>query len=125
MGTVPHGWRHILRRRKTHINAYELLAITGAWNTWSKDFSGQRILCFIDNMSALNILVSGWSRRPDLNAIAGSCWLAVSRAHALVEFAYVPSAANPADCLSRGVLGRWAASRRRAIKWPKLGEGLA
>ena len=125
MGTVPRGWRHILRNRKTQINAYELLAITGAWNTWSTDFTGKHILCFVDTTSAMNIMISGWSRRPDLNTIAGSCWLAVSRAHALVEFAYVPSAANPADCLSRGQVGRWVAYRRRAIKWPKLGAGLA
>ena len=77
-GVVPAKWRNSLKKRKTLINAYELLAIVAAWNTWAEELRGARVLCLIDNTAALSVTVSGWSRHEDLNRMAGQCWLCVA-----------------------------------------------
>ena len=91
-----------------------------AWTTWSKELHNKRVLCFLDNMAALDILISGWSKSLDLNWMAGQSWLEVAKCHAAVTWQWVPSKLNPVDGLSRDDTTEWKPYARRALKWPKV-----
>lgn len=117
-GVVPAKWTKSLKKRKTQINAYELLAVVAAWNTWADELRGARVLCLIDNTAALNITVSGWSRHEDLNWMAGQCWLRIAASQCMVAWSWVPSRSNMADAPSRAGLSFSSRMLRRALRWP-------
>ena len=117
-GLVPRRWRRPLRRRETQINAFELLAMLTAWETWGEALCHQRVVCFVDNTAALNILLKGWSPLIDLNWVAGRIWLRTAVTQASVVWQWVPSLSNPADAPSLGQVSVWSHCRRRALKWP-------
>ena len=114
----PRRWQACLYTRKTQINAFEILAALAAWRTWGRDLEGTRVLCFVDNTVALDVIVSGSSKRDDLNWISGQCWLAAARARCVVAWSWVASKNNPADAPSRADLQLLRGVRRRALVWP-------
>ena len=99
---VPRGWQRRLASRRTQINAFELAGVLCGISTFGNVISGKRGAIFVDNQSALNILIKGWSRKQDLNDMAADAWIEVARLGCHVEWLYVPSKLNPADAPSRG-----------------------
>ena len=74
-GQVPRTEMRQLRRRKTQIVAFELLAALVALVTLCpNELKGCRIVHYIDNTAALACVVRGFSRQPDLADIAGRLW---------------------------------------------------
>ena len=118
-GAVPKRWKACIKYRKTQINMFELLAVLAAWETWAADLAGLRVSCFIDNTSALDIVLSGWSKHEDLNWVAGKCWLSIASARSTVAWSWVASKKNPADAPSRGALTGLGEAQRRALRWPR------
>ena len=116
--SVPCKWLKSLKARRVQINAYEMLAMLAAWATWGTELRNQRIHCFVDNKSALDIFIAGWSKHADLNWVAGACWLQMASVSASVHWSWVPSGANPADAPSRGIVELKNATRR-AMRWPR------
>ena len=57
---------------------------------------------FIDNASALNCIIKGFSRQSDLCRLVGQLWFRASSRMAALWAFYVPSACNLADGPSRG-----------------------
>ena len=98
---VPRRWRRALIPRKTQINLYELLAVTLAVRTFANELRGKRIVAFIDNTCALNMVIRGASRKDDANGILHHLWLELAMLGVHAEWQYVPSKLNIADGPSR------------------------
>ena len=94
-------WRRALIPRKTQINLYELLAVTLAVRTFANELRGKRIVAFIDNTCALNMVIRGASRKDDANGILHHLLLELAMLGVHAEWQYVPSKLNIADGPSR------------------------
>ena len=96
------GWDKEEIRRKTHINALELLAIVAAVWTVGKEFLQNReVVFFCDNTSAMSAAVHGYARSPDLVALSNTLHLALAALKCTPFFEWVPSLANWSDIPSR------------------------
>ena len=80
---------------------YELLAVTLAVRTFANELRGKRIVAFIDNTCALNMVIRGASRKDDANGILHHLWLELAMLGVHAEWQYVPSKLNVADGPSR------------------------
>ena len=101
---VPRRWRRALIPRKTHINLYELLAVTVAVRPFANELRGRRVVAFIDNAWALNMKIRGASRKGDANGILHHVWLELAMLGVHAEWQHVPSKLNVADGPSRECL---------------------
>ena len=99
---VPRRWRRALIPRKTQIKVYELLAVTVAVRTFANELRGRRIVAFIDNTCALNMVIRGASRKGDANGILHHVWLELAMLGVHAEVAMTPI---NVEC------GRWAVPR--------------
>jgi len=114
------GWDREEIRRKTHINALELLAIVAAVWTVGKEFLQNReVVFFCDNTSAMSAAVHGYARSPDLAALSNTLHLALAALKCTPFFEWVPSLANCADIPSRpqGVAERAFYARVKVTRW--------
>ena len=66
------------------MNAHESIARVATWRTWVP-LGATKVLCYIDNQAAMSILLSGWSKHPDLNFMVGVCWLCVASTSAMLS----------------------------------------
>ena len=121
MGCVPKHLDARLRARKTQINLYELLAIWASAITFIKQISQSSTVIFIDNQSALNMVIKGWSPCEDANMILHELWLLLARRGVSTHFEYVQSKANLADGPSRGCtqLLHPLQAERTEFVWPE------
>ena len=62
--------RDSLNRRRTQINALELIGVVLACEHWNLLLQGRRLIVFIDNTVALQVLRKGRSGKADLNSWA-------------------------------------------------------
>ena len=85
-GYVPRKWVGVLKKRRTQINPFELLAFAAAVRTWMSNLRFLRVLVYVDNQAAVDGLISGWSKHEDVNNIIRSCWLEIAAASSTVEF---------------------------------------
>ena len=83
------------------INLYELLAVTLAVRTFVDELRSRRVVAFIDNTCALNMVIRGASRKDDDNGILHHLWLELAMLGVHAEWQYVPSKLNVADGPSR------------------------
>ena len=117
---VPAALRGTLRRRKTQINLFELSGVLLALNAFSDIFENKRVVFYIDNMAALNMMVKGYSRQEDANAMVFTAWLRAAEARCTVRWLYVPSRLNIADGPSRDRLKEVEEieAAEVEVKWP-------
>ena len=101
VSSVPRRVQRALLPRRTQINVFELLAVLMALESYGPVLSGCRVVCFVDNKAALGMLVKGWSRADDANAIAAQCWWTMAALGIEIFWEYVPSKLNLADGPSR------------------------
>ena len=96
------GWANPWKKRKTHINALELLAIVAAvWTVGKQFLQGRQVVFFCDNTSAMSAAVHGYARSPDMAALSNTLHLALAALKCTPFFEWVPSLANCADIPSR------------------------
>jgi hypothetical protein len=116
---VPRETRRRLLYRKTQINLYELLAVASAISTFGDWIRGQRVVAFIDNQAALNMIIKGWSRAEDANVHIDYIWNQVATLDACIHWSYVRSKSNIADGPSRRKLNEMAAllATARPASW--------
>ena len=101
-GAVPERYSKPLARRKTQINAYELIAVVVAAHTWADKLAGHKVFFCIDNTVALAVLCKGRSPKRDLNAWARHATRIFRDYGIEAHFLWVPSKLNLADLPSRG-----------------------
>ena len=70
-------------------------------DTFPDMFSGQLVLFFIDNQSALGSMKGGWSSDAHMNLITACTWARIAELRCFVWFEYVDSHANIIDRASR------------------------
>jgi len=118
---VPRWIKRGLRRRRTQINLFELAAVCCAVSTFKELLEGKKVVFFIDNQAALNMLVKGYSRAIDANQMTFSILLNVAKLGIDAHWAYVKSKSNIADGPSRGWLHEMACIRADEIRatWPE------
>jgi hypothetical protein len=91
-----------LQPRRTQIHAHEILAVFLAAQSFRKFITDKRLVIFVDNKSALGMLVKGAGMAPDLEALAIlTCQILLSSS-ADLRWVWVPSRFNLADAPSRG-----------------------
>lgn len=96
------GWTNEEKKRKTHINALELLAIVAAvWTVGERFLKNRQVVFFCDNTSAMSAAVHGYARSPDMAALSNTLHLALAALQCTPFFEWVPSLANCADIPSR------------------------
>jgi hypothetical protein len=99
-----------LNTRETQIIPLELLASAGLFATFGHCLRGEEVLFFIDNQSVCAALAKGASSSADIQAFAtawhAQCFVLGVR----VWIEWIPSAANPADELSREGTSRFTRS---------------
>ena len=93
--------------------------------TWQPHVSGQLVLFFIDNQSALGSMIGGWSDESVLNDITALTWALAADLQCFNFFEYVPSASNIIDKASRAVSDSDLGSRTMLaglfiVMWPSL-----
>lgn len=124
MASVPKEIRRRLLSRATQINAFEASAVAFGLHTFREELRGKRVVVFIDNTVALNTIIKGWSRKPDLNQLAFTTWLLLEEVQVEAHFAYVRSKLNLADGPSRRKLQEMC--RMDAVEvdggWPTVEE---
>ena len=99
---MPSWLTHCLEDRKTQIHHFEMLAILSAVVTFGDRFMrGRNVLFFCDSTSAMSAAVHGYTRTPDMAAMANALHLEFARLQCRPWFEWVPSEANPADIPSR------------------------
>lgn len=69
---------------------------------WAKELKGQRLVHFIDNDSARDSLIKGYSPVIESGRLVGASWLLDAELQIYSWFARVPSEANISDGPSRG-----------------------
>ena len=104
-GRIPTYVQRLLKRRRTNITAYELLAaLASIVALYSDALSGCRLVHFIDNTAALACVIRGFSKQRDLSLISGRFWYELTSLPVLYVAHYVNSKANLADGPSRNDL---------------------
>ena len=98
---VPPKILTALEPRCKQICFLELLWPLLAAILWSPLLNGSHVLVFEDNQSAQHGLRRGMSCHVDLNALLALFWCGASHHRCRYWFDYIPSAANPADCLTK------------------------
>ena len=101
-GQTPQWMHHRLHKRKTQINAHELIAAHWGLEDFSDTIRGSTVHLYVDNTAAEHIARKGSSKSADLNQIAGSLWLLAAELHIHLHLHRVPSKSNPSDAPSRG-----------------------
>ena len=101
-GVIPRNIQRLLKRRRTNITAFELLAALAAITVCGSEIhSGCRLVHFIDSTSALACVVRGFSTKPDLSVISGRVWFELARMNVYYTAEYVSTSCNLADGPSR------------------------
>ena len=85
---------------------------------------GRQVLQFIDNNSAKDALIRGWSAHPASEGIVRAVWEQEMELQTATWYERVPSDSNPADEPSRGALASLEASGARRVQ-PRLPAGWA
>ena len=102
-GRVPQRLRRHLRRRKTNIVAFELLAaIMGVLQMQALGVENVGVRHFIDSNPARQCMVKACAKHDDLNNLVGMLWFMAGKTLRRYYCEYVPSASNLADAPSRG-----------------------
>ena len=101
-GKIPTAIKNRVRKRRTNISAYEMIAAVIA--IFLVDVSTPDSICirhFVDNQSVKSSIVSGTSKQDDLNEIIGTFWH--TAAHRTLGYwsDWVPSELNLSDAPSR------------------------
>ena len=91
-----------LAPRKTQINGLELLGVWMALSVWKSALVGRTLLLFVDNTSALAIVIKGSSKSEDLNVLGMAIRDLCSSLSISLHAFWVPSALNGSDPPSRG-----------------------
>ena len=90
-----------LSERQTQIIPLELMAAAGLILTFGERLRGQEVIFFIDNQTACACLTKGASRSRDIQHLTTAWHILCHRLGCRIWIEWVPSAANPADILSR------------------------
>ena len=90
-----------LAPRNTQIIPLELIAAAGLLYTYKHIVGGKDLVFFIDNQSVCGALTKGTSKSRDLQFLTTAWHVMCQHLHCRVWIEWVPSAANPADILSR------------------------
>ena len=100
---VPDSARAALDRmeKKKLINPLELVAVIVAVRVFRSRLAGLRVLCFIDNSSALFAACKGCCKCALMRGLAQELHVLVNELAALLAYRYVPSAFNPSDACTR------------------------
>lgn len=98
---VPSECWQTFKPRKTQINILELVIVLAACRVWLKFLKGRRVLVFIDNNVALQVLRKGRSSKRDLNSWAQRITQLFREVGAEFQFFCIPSKYNLADLPSR------------------------
>ncbi|KAF7315099.1 Reverse transcriptase ribonuclease h [Mycena indigotica] len=99
------------KSRQRHIGWLETVAIELLVLTLeSLDFENAYLLVHSDNQGVIGAFDKGRSRNPDINLSLRRIFVALAARNIALDLVYIPSANNPADPLSRGILPK-AASR--------------
>jgi len=106
--SVPCKTRRKLRRRKTQIVLFELLAVGCAVTTFGNMLRGSKVVFFVDNQSSLNMLIRGYSKATDANEATFGILMNVAKLGIEAHWQYVISKCNIADGPSRGRLEEMA-----------------
>ena len=102
VGSLPHELRRLLRRRRTNIVGYELMAVILGIYMVDDLFPQQAFVRhFVDNQPALNAIIRGGSKQDDLNSLVGSVWYGCASRLQSYWGQYVRSKANISDGPSR------------------------
>ena len=99
---VPSAVSAALSSRRTQIFAYEVIAVWAATQRFSSQLSGQHVVFFIDNKSALRSLLKGSSRASDVHLLVRRIWDLLRQHNIKPTFKWVPSKLNLSDLPSRG-----------------------
>ena len=101
-GNLPQDIRGLLRRRRTNIVGYELMAALVGIYMVDDMFPHQAFVRhFVDNQPALNAIIRGSSKQDDLNSLVGSVWYGCASMLQSYWGQYVRSKANLSDGPSR------------------------
>ena len=90
-----------LAPRDTQIIPLELIAAAGLLVTYGERLRGQEVIFFIDNQTVCSCLTKGVSRSRDIQHLSTAWHILCQHTGCRVWIEWVPSAANPADILSR------------------------
>ena len=102
-GCIPSRLRKHIKRKKTNIVAFELLAgIMGVLQMQDLQLEQVGVRHFIDSNPARQCMVKACSRHSDLNHLVGMLWFAAGKTLRRYYCEYVPSDPNLADAPSRG-----------------------
>ena len=101
-GNLPQDLRRLLRRRRTNIVGYEVMAALLGIYMVDDMFPHQAFVRhFVDNQPALNAIIRGSSKQDDLNSLVGSVWYGCASKLQSYWGQYVRSKANLSDGPSR------------------------
>ena len=102
-GRIPYTLYRRLKRRRTQIVAYELIAgIMGALQIKNLEIASASVRHFIDSNPARQCMVKAASKQEDLNELSGMLWFVGGRTLRNYYCQYVASKLNLADAPSRG-----------------------
>ena len=93
------------------INGLEILAVTIAVRLWGRNYSGQKLLIYCDNVHAVIAINTGKTKEPLVGSCARQLWLEVARFGFQLKAVHLPGVENRlADSLSRWHMGPQYAS---------------
>lgn len=101
-----------LRKRKTYIGVYEMVAAAGVYTALARELRGRRVVHFVDNQSSMAALCKGYSKVEDMARIVHAFHAQCAGVGVSVWLEYVRSKANVSDWPSRGefeALESWGA----------------
>ena len=121
-GHIPKHVSVKLKKRKTQIFPFEVIAATISLMKWGPVLRGRRVAFFVDNVGARGSLASGRSSQPDVNSIVRVVWQLVIKYRLAIFFVWVPSALNVADGPSRGESIAWARRVPLDVRWESVSD---